>query len=419
MLKLIKNASILSGEGLDFIKKGYILIDNTGTIKEVNEGNYNESKEDIECIDADGYLIAPGLINAHTHIADSIGKDIGVNLDIDERINPIWGIKKNILNNTDPNLLKVFIKNTAISMIKNGITTFVDFREGGIQGVKILKEGLINIPIKSIILGRIEYYFNLKELDELERKDQSIPSEYIEELKKILDISDGIGISGANENTDRSLAQFSKIIKNLNEKNHRKYKLFGIHAAESKHSQAFSKILTQKTEIEKIVENCEPDFFVHVTNATRKDIQKIAETGKGIIICPRANGTLAVGIPDIESMMREGCKIAIGTDNIMINSPDILREMDYIWKVSRGRTGLFINSKEILKMVTVNAAKILRINSGWIEKGRDADLIFIEKNHIDLFPIRDPYSSIVQRVTEDSIKEVMIDGQMVKKRLYT
>ena len=43
-------------------------------------------------------------------------------------------------------------------MLKKGITTFVDFREGGMEGITMLKEVLTDVPIRSIILGRLEFY---------------------------------------------------------------------------------------------------------------------------------------------------------------------------------------------------------------------------------------------------------------------
>jgi cytosine/adenosine deaminase-related metal-dependent hydrolase len=72
-----------------------------------------------------------------------------------------------------------------------------------------------------------------------------------------------------------------------------------------------------------------------------------------------------------------------------------------------------IDAREILKMATVNGARILRLNSGCIEAGRAADLIFIDKGHADLYPMHDPHASIVHRLSESSIRSVMIDGRFV------
>ena len=77
------------------------------------------------------------------------------------------------------------MRKTVKSMLKKGTTTFVDFREGGLDGVLLIQNVLSNIPIRSIILGRIEYY---QSKDQIKRKHAnptiiSKPDRYI--VKKL------------------------------------------------------------------------------------------------------------------------------------------------------------------------------------------------------------------------------------------
>jgi cytosine/adenosine deaminase-related metal-dependent hydrolase len=154
-----------------------------------------------------------------------------------------------------------------------------------------------------------------------------------------------------------------------------------------------------------------PDILVHMTNANEKDMTLASENRTGIVVCPRANGVVGAGIPRVAKMLELGCVVGVGSDNVMLNSPDILRELDYIWKASRSLEKKFLKTKHILKMATTNNAKILGLNSGYLDYGRDADVVFIDKTHIDLSPMLDPITSIIHRVTSDSIKAVMIDGK--------
>jgi cytosine/adenosine deaminase-related metal-dependent hydrolase len=150
-----------------------------------------------------------------------------------------------------------------------------------------------------------------------------------------------------------------------------------------------------------------------MTYASKNDLNVVAKKTRGIVICPRANSSLAEGIPDIELMQKAGCVIALGTDNVMINSPDMFREMDFIWKVTMGIHKKRINPKDILKMATVNGGKILKKNIGIIETGKIADCIFLDKHALDLEPMHNPYASIVHRASESTIKAVMIGGKIV------
>jgi cytosine/adenosine deaminase-related metal-dependent hydrolase len=134
-------------------------------------------------------------------------------------------------------------------------------------------------------------------------------------------------------------------------------------------------------------------------------------------VCPRANAALAEGIPDIELMIKTGNTIAIGTDNVMINSPDMFREMDYLWKVSMAIHKKRIDAKQILKMATSNAGKILHKKIGSIKEGYLADCIFLDKHAVDLEPMHSPHTSIVHRASESTIKAVMIGGKIIHGKL--
>jgi len=392
---ILKNISILYGSDLKFIKKTSVQISGD-KFKKISP--QVSSKNAIDC---DGLLLIPGLINSHTHIGDSIAKDLGLNKDVDSKINPIFGMKQKILRETPPKKLIQFMRKTAQSMIKKGITCFVDFREGGLDGVFLAKNALDGIPIRSVILGRIEKYQSKEQI----KKNLSMSDHYKKELKSLLEYSDGLGVSGSNENSDSFLKEFSKT-----------KKIRAIHCAETKQSASKSRLMTKKTEVQRGL-LLKPHFLIHMTYATKSDLKSTAKKTNGIVVCPRANASLAEGIPDVTEMMKMKCNIAIGTDNVMINSPDLFREMDFLWKVTMGINQKRIDPKKIVKMTTVNAGKLLGKKIGCIKEGFLADAVFIKKKDVDLDPLGDPYAAIVHRASEKSIGAVMIGGKIVHGKL--
>lgn len=395
---LLRNASILYGKELTFVSSTNLKISEQ-IFKKIKPNLRPSSKE--ESIDCEGLLIIPGLINSHTHIGDSIGKDYTLNSSIDKKIHPVFGVKQKLLKKTNSTHLSTFMKNTCLSMIKKGITTFVDFREGGLDGVILLKKTLSNLPIRSIILGRLEYYQDQKQI----KKNTPFPNSKIVDLQTLVKKCDGLGISGVNENSDSMLKYFSKISK-----------IRAIHSEETIQSSNLSKQTTRKTETQRAL-LLKPHFLVHMTYASQRDLHQVAKKTNGIVICPRANAALAEGIPNIENMLKARCNIAIGTDNVMINSPDMFREMDYLWKVTMGLTRKRISPKQILKMATVNAGKLLQKKIGVIETGRLADCVFIDKHALDLEPMHNPHASIVQRASESTIRGVMIGGKIIHGKI--
>ena len=74
------------------------------------------------------------------------------------------------------------------------------------DGVLLLKSSLSNLPIRCIILGRIDHYNTKNEI----KKNLSLPEQVTRQLSKLLKNCDGIGISGTNENSNSNLQSYSK-----------------------------------------------------------------------------------------------------------------------------------------------------------------------------------------------------------------
>lgn len=352
-------------------------------------------------IDCEGLLLLPGFVNMHTHIGDSIAKDVTLAGSVDSKIHPVLGAKQKILRKTKPDHLASFMKNSCLSMIRKGITTFVDFREGGPAGISLVRQALENVPIRAIILGRVESYHDKYQI----KKNLPLSDDAKKTLLQVLKNSDGIGISGANENSDSALRYYS-----------RTKKIRAIHSSETLQSVTVSKKLTKKSETSRALQ-LRPHFLVHMTFASRSDLNLASKKSRGIVICPRANSSLAEGIPNFEEMSKAGCILGIGTDNVMINSPDMFREMDYLWKAHMGLYKKRIDPKEILKMATTNGGLLLGKKIGSILPGFLADGIFIDKHSMDLEPMHNPHASLVHRATESAISAVMIGGKIVHGKL--
>ncbi|WP_042684409.1 amidohydrolase family protein [Candidatus Nitrosotenuis chungbukensis] len=387
----LKNLSILFGKDLKYIHSTNL------QIKDQFFGKISNMPQNKKSIDCEGLLLIPGFVNSHTHIGDSIAKDVATSGTVDDKIHPIMGIKPRILRKSDPEHLVSFMKNSCLSMIRKGITTFVDFRESELAGILLLKRAISQVPIRAIILGRIEYYQDQNQV----QKNTPLPILQRKNLLTILRSCDGLGVSGPNENSNSVLQYLSKT-----------KKIRAIHSAETIESSKKSIKITRKSETSRAL-LLKPHFLVHMTYAKQNDLRDAAKRTRGIVICPRANASLAEGIPDFSLMEKNGCRVAIGTDNVMINSPDMFREMDYLWKVTMGTHKKRVDPKEILKMATVNGGILLGKKIGSIEPKYLADGIFIDKHSLDLEPMHNPYASIVHRASESTIRAVMIGGRIV------
>lgn len=363
----------------------------------IRGGIFADIKKNLDCVDEDvhngeGLLAVPGFVNCHTHIGDSIAKDISLGLDVQGSVHPVYGVKSHVLHKTEPSHLVQFMKHSCVSMLAGGTTTFADFREGGPAGVSMLQKICDTVPIRGIILGRVNKYQNEHQI----KNDIIIPS-IRDNINNIINQADGLGISGANENSDTMLELYSKTSK-----------IRAIHAAETTVSMRDSYDMSGKSEVERAL-LMKPHFLVHMVHASDAELKAAADNDVGIVACPRSNAVLSGIIPNIAGMVDAGCIVALGTDNIMVNSPDMFREMEFAWKTSGGK----LTPHDVLRMATVNGGRILRMRLGAIQTGYMADFILVEKHHINIDPMHNPYAALVHRTSTDSIRTVIVDGRVV------
>ena len=371
----IANGIILKGQDLT-LKKENIVVDE-GKIIEIAK----ESKEG-KIIDVDGAVVCPSFINGHMHIGDSIIKDEGYSLSLSEMVKPPDGVKHVALANADDDELISAMEETMWDMVRSGTTHFIDYREGGIRGVKLLKKASANIPIKPVILGRDDSFYG----DDPDLKKVKIA------IRKLLKIADGIAPSGFGEITDEVA---DLIVKECNDCG----KISSIHVGESESNQEESLDKFNKTEIGRGVDS-NFDQLVHLTNPKNDDLERVSKSNQNVVVCPRANATLNVGITPLNKMLDLGIKPLIGTDNVMINSPNMFRELEFTLKIMSVTYKKYIDPRELLKMSTTNVCnnKINDIvKKSTIDVGSDAE--FFVSNSFSI----NPYLNIINRCESKNI----------------
>ncbi len=338
------HGTIISGEEMAPIE-GTIIVEN-GIIQEVIE----------EPVGSDD-IIVPSFVNAHTHIGDSIAKETGRGLSVKEVVEPPDGLKHQLLEVATQNEIRQAMRKTMWNMAKSGTGTFVDFRENGIEGIKDIRAAGESVPIDSVALGRGE--------------------------TSVIDAADGYGASVVHY---REYAPARKAAQMAN-------KPFGIHAGE------------RNTDDIDAAFTLEPDFIVHMVNAREEDYQILSSRDIDVVVCPRSNLVTGTGLPPIEELL-EVTNVALGTDNVMLNTPSMWREMEFTSKLYD------IPDREVLQMATINGARLLgRTDIGSISEGNRARLLILNRTGT-LDGVQDPISGIVRRAGIADIERVVFDGEM-------
>lgn len=334
------DGTVLVGESLDPIR-GRVVVDD-GRI---------EAVESTETTSTD--IILPAFVNAHTHIGDSVAKEAAVGLSLQEAVVPPDSLKHQQLTAVDRTTLVTEMRRTLRYMGQTGTATCLDFREFGTSGARALREAADGVAVEPFIFGSEE--------------------------QSVLEVADGFGASGANDNdftTQRAAARDATVP-------------FAIHAGEP-----------DATDIHPALD-LDPDLLVHMVHAETEHLQRVAEQSVPIAVCPRANRVLDVGRPPIRNLL-DHTTVALGTDNVMLNSPSMFREMAYTAK------NFDVTAREVLQMATRAGAEIAGLDYGIIEPGRQAKLIVVDGGSDNLAGSVDPIRAVVRRATAHDVKRVVL-----------
>lgn len=281
------NSISLSGHiwnGLSF-ESGVITI-NDGIIEDIQ---FDVSSTEDVCI-------FPGILDMHTHVGDA-GLILDKKYGLKELVAPPDGLKHRYFSLTPENVIKKRISVYVSRLISSGVSKFVDFREGGVNGVKLLK----SISNKAIIMGR------------------PISEEYdSNEIDSLLKIADGIGISSISDMDARYVEAIADHV-------HRKNKKLVFHVSER-----------VREDIDTVM-SLSPDLIIHMTQATDSDFYRCADENVPITICPSSNLYFGM-IPPVSRMLNAGACVSLGTDNGMLfPSADIFQEVRVLSEILKAQ----------------------------------------------------------------------------------
>jgi cytosine/adenosine deaminase-related metal-dependent hydrolase len=347
--KMLINCQMLAGEKLEHLQEAHIGIEGS-QIAYVGEG-FVSGAQDLRDL-----LAVPGLVNAHTHLGDSFAKDACTGLRVREAVGK-KGRKWELYETGSQEEIISAMRDSAKEMLSSGVTAYADFREGGHEGLTALRTATKGLPIRTFALGR--------------------------DLSGRFEECRGLGLN---------LYQIDQIPKNRKELGD---KVVAVHAGEA------------SGEVEAALD-AKPDIIVHYTTGTEEAIRKTTKKKISVVVCPRSNASLKAGFPPVRKLLDAGVNVALGTDNVMINSPDMWREMEFLYKASQLFEGL--TPKEVFKAASINGGHALRTNSGALKKGRTADIVFLDINAPNMRGSRDILASLVTRCHEGNVRKTLIEG---------
>jgi len=331
--------TVLAGDRFEPVRGRVVAED--GTIQAVEE-------TDTDATD----IVLPAFVNAHTHIGDAVATEAAVGHSLETAVAPPESVKHRRLADADRAELVAAMREAMSFMTATGTARFLDFRESGPAGARALRDAAAEAAVEPFIFGSDDV--------------------------SVLEVADGFGASGA---ADEEFTARREAVREAE-------RPFAIHAGEP-----------DATDIHPALD-LEPDLLVHMVHAGPAHLDRVADQGVPVAVCPRANLVLDVGRPPVRDLL-DHTTVALGTDNVMLNPPTMFREMAYTAK------RFDVTEREVLRMATRAGAEILGRDGGLIEPGRPAELLVLDGASPNLARAGDPVAAVVRRATAADVRAVV------------
>lgn len=403
---LVKNALIVTvDEKNTVIRDGCIAIYG-GKIIAIGDSSIEINFKAEKIIDANGFIVMPGLINSHTHASMTMFRGMADDMPLHDWLNNyIFPAEAKFLAAQN---VKLGAQLACHEMISSGTTCFADmyyFEDEVAQACKqagmrcLLSEALIDFPVPNNPTPQ-------------HALDNTIM--LVEKYKGDSLVNIAVGPHSPYTCSPQWLVKGKELAIKLGIPYH-------IHLAETRWE--LDQCMTTN--------GCSPTANLHKlglldpgTIAAHSiylddaDIELLHETGASAVNNPQSNMKLASGVAPVPKMLAAGCNVALGTDGVVSNnSLDMFTEMKVAALVHKLNSNdpSVLNATSVVRMATINGAKALGLSSitGSIEVGKRADIILVDIKQAHALPLYNVWSQIVYSLSGHDVDTVIIDGKIV------
>ena len=357
-------------------------------------------------LDRPAAILAPGLIDTHTHAAMSLFRGIADDKSLQDWLNDY--IFPAEAKNVTPDFVRWGTRLGCLEMLLGGTTTFTDMyyfedvvaevaKEAGMRGV--LGETIIKFPVP----------------------DAKTPAEALRFTEKYLTrfrndplVTAAVAPHALYTNTDETLVAARALA-------NRFHAPLLIHLSETKKENDDSlaqRHMTPTRVLDTLGVLTGRTVAAHCVWVNEADMAILKAHGVGIAHCPSSNMKLASGIAPVARMLALGLHVGLGPDGPASNNDlNMFEEMDLAAKLQKVATlnPEVLPATTALDMATIGGARVLGMEKeiGSLETGKRADLIVVSLDRPNAVPLYNPISQMVYTLKAEDVSDVMVNGKPV------
>jgi cytosine/adenosine deaminase-related metal-dependent hydrolase len=362
---------------------------------------------EAEVIDATSMIVMPGFVDSHRHIWEGLLRNIGTDVPLEGRTSYISFVLHKLAPAFRPEDAYVGDLVSALGAIDAGITTLLDWSH--IQGSPAHTDAVIQALEDSGMRAVFAYGFPW-----WGKWEERQPSWFVRAANEHFSTKDqmltlALAAPGP-EFTDFEITRDHWKLAREADARITTHVGVGSYGQDAKVQEMGEAGLLG------------PDTtYIHCTTLNDTEIQMIVDTGGTVSLASPVEMMMGHGMPPIQKFLDRGLSPSLSVD-VETNVPgDMFNQMRSVLTLQRAISSsegkAAMSTREILACATIEGARANGLDAevGSLTPGKQADVIMLRTDRINVTPLNDPATAIVAGMDTGNVDTVMIAGRLMKR----
>jgi cytosine/adenosine deaminase-related metal-dependent hydrolase/ribose/xylose/arabinose/galactoside ABC-type transport system permease subunit len=362
---------------------------------------------EAEVIDASGMLVIPGFVDSHRHIWEGLLRNIGTDVPLEGRTSYISFVLHKLAPAFRPEDAYIGDLLSALGAIDAGITTLLDWSH--IQASPAHTDAVIQALGDSGLRAVFAYGFPW-----WGKWEERQPSWFVRAATEHFSTKDqkltlALAAPGP-EFTDFEVTRDHWKLARETDARITTHVGVGSYGQDGKVQEFGDAGLLG------------PDTtYIHCTTLNDTEIQMIVDTGGTVSLASPVEMMMGHGMPPIQKFLDRGLRPSLSVD-VETNVPgDMFNQMRSVLALQRAMASAHgktpVSTREVLAYATIEGARANGLDSkvGTLTAGKQADLILLRTDRINVTPLNDPVTAVVSGMDTGNVDTVLIGGRVMKR----
>jgi 5-methylthioadenosine/S-adenosylhomocysteine deaminase len=367
----------------------------------------NITADGAEVIDATGMIVLPGFVDSHRHIWEGLLRNIGTDVPLEGRTSYISFVLHKLAPAFRPEDAYVGNLISALGAIDAGITTLLDWSH--IQGSPAHTDAVVQALNDSGLRAVFAYGFPW-----WGKWEERQPSWFVRAATEHFSSKDqkltlALAAPGP-EFTDFEVSRDHwKLARETDAR-------ISTHVGVGSYGQ------DRKVQEFGDAGLLGPDTtYIHCTTLSDTEIQMIVDTGGTVSLASPVEMMMGHGMPPIQKFLDRGLAPSLSVD-VETNVPsDMFNQMRSVLALQRARAKAQgkapVSTREVLRWATLEGARANGLDHkvGSLTPGKQADLVLLRTDRLNVTPLNDPITAVVAGMDTGNVDTVLIAGRVMKR----